>query len=131
LASSSRGTCRGCGRQRLGNPALRPFPDGPERLLKGAPLFRQHVFHPHGGVRHHHPVYDPFGFQLSQPFRQHPVADIGDRRAELGEAHPALEEQLDDRTGPAAADELDRAVKPDAELGFEAHGFHFSLKDPT
>ena len=32
-----------------------------------------------------------------------------------------LQQELDDRAGPSAADELDGLVKLDAELGFEAH----------
>jgi hypothetical protein len=121
LASSSGGTFRGCGRRRLGNPPFRPLSDRGERLLEGAPLFRELVLHPDRRLRHHEPADNLFGFELPQPFREHPVADVGDGVAQLRESHPAAKEQLDDRPCPPAADELDRSMELHAELAVKAH----------
>jgi len=90
-------------------------------VLQGAALLRQLIFHADRGFRDDEPFDNPFRFQLSQPFREHPVTDVRDGRAELREAHPALNEELDDRARPPAADELDGTMKPLAELGFETH----------
>jgi hypothetical protein len=90
-------------------------------VLERAPLLGEFVLHPYRRFRNHRAGQDPFGFQLAQALRQHAVADLGDGGPQLGEAHPPVQQQLDDRASPAAANELDRPVEPDAELGFESH----------
>jgi hypothetical protein len=100
-------------------------------VLQGAALFRQLVFHADRCFRDDESFDNPFRLQLSQPFREHPVTDVRNGRAELREAHPALKEELDNRTGPPAADKLDGTMKPLAELGFEAHSLHFTTKRTT
>jgi hypothetical protein len=90
-------------------------------VFEGPPLFGQLVLDPDRRLRDHDPRQDPFRFQFPQPFRKHPVADLGDGGAQFGEPHPAVEQQLDDRSGPPPANQLDRAMKPGAETGFEAH----------
>ena len=64
---------------------------------------------------------DAFGLELAQALGEHPVADLGDRGAQLGEPHPPVEQELDDRAGPAPADELDGAVELRAQMGLQAH----------
>jgi hypothetical protein len=60
-------------------------------------------------------VDDVLVFQLAQPLREHAVRDVRDRGSKLGISGGALQEDLDDRAGPAATDQLDRLVKPRAE----------------
>jgi hypothetical protein len=90
-------------------------------VLQRASLFRQLVFHAHRRFRNHDPGQDAFGFELPQTLRQHAIADVRNRAPQLGEAHPSIQQELDHGSRPAAADELDRAVEPDAEVGFETH----------
>jgi hypothetical protein len=85
------------------------------------PLLGELVFDPYGRVGHHDPLDDSFRFQLSQPLRQHPVADLGDRRPQLRKPQPAVHQEMDERAGPPPADELDGMVELGAELGFVAH----------
>jgi hypothetical protein len=93
-------------------------------VLERAPFLGQLVLHPHGRLGHDDARDDSFRFELAQPLREHPIADVGDRAAKLGEAHPSVQEQLDDRSCPAAADEFHCAVEFGAEVGFQAHGVH-------
>ena len=56
------------------------------------------VLDAHGRLGNHDAGDNSFSFQLSQPLGQHAVADVGDGVAQLGVAHPPLQEQLYDRT---------------------------------
>jgi hypothetical protein len=92
-------------------------------VFQRASFFRQLVLHPHGRFRNHDPGQDSFGFELAQPLRQHPIADVGNGAPQFGEPHPPVQQELDHRPGPAAANELDRVVEFHAELGFETHAY--------
>jgi hypothetical protein len=90
-------------------------------MLERPAFLGQLVLHANRRLRDHRPGDDALALELAQAFRQHPIADIGDGRAQFGEAQAAVEQQLNDRTGPAPADELDGLVKSDAQVGFETH----------
>jgi hypothetical protein len=99
-------------------------------MLERAALLRQLVFHAHGRFRNHDPRQDSRGFELAQALRQHAVADLGDGGPQLGEAHPSVQEQLNHRTRPTAADEFDRPVELGTQLGFQTHADSLA-KSPT
>jgi hypothetical protein len=99
-------------------------------MFEGASLLRQLVLDAHRRLGNDEAIDDPFRLELAQTLRQHPIADVGDRDPKLGEPHPSLEEQLDHRARPSAADQLDGAVKSGAQTRFEAHALHFSRKVP-
>jgi len=91
------------------------------------------VLDAHRRLGHDDPRDNPFGFELPQPLRQHPIADVGDGRAQLGKSHPPVQQELDERARPAPADELDRLVKLHAQLGLVArmaHAGYFSANEP-
>jgi polyisoprenoid-binding protein YceI len=105
----------GCCRPRIRDPALGPFADGCERVLEGASLFGQFVFHPHGRFRHDRARDNPFRLELPEAFGQLAVADIGNGGAQLGIAHAAVKQELNHRTRPAAPDQLHGAMESGAE----------------
>jgi polyisoprenoid-binding protein YceI len=105
---------------------FRPAADGRQGMLERPPFLRQFVFDTHGRLGYDDSRHDSLGLQLAEPLRQHPIADVGNRGAKLGKAHPPVQQQMDDGAGPPAADELHRAMEAGAELGFEAHGLHFT-----
>jgi len=90
-------------------------------MLERAALLGELVLHAHRRLGNHDPRDDPFRLQLTKTLRQHPVADVRNPAPELGEAHPAVQEELDHGARPSAADELDGTMKPRAQVGFEAH----------
>jgi hypothetical protein len=90
-------------------------------VLQRASLLGQLVFDAHRRFGDDDPGEDSLGFELAQPLRQHPIADVGNRAAQLGETHPPVQQQLNHGSGPAAPDELDGPMESGAELGFEAH----------
>jgi hypothetical protein len=105
----------------LADPAFGPFADGGERMLERAPLFGELVLDADRRFRDDDALDDPLGLELAQAFGQHAIADVGHGGAQLGEAHPPVEQELDDGAGPAAADQLDGAVELLAQLGLQAH----------
>jgi hypothetical protein len=99
-------------------------------VLEGASLLGQLVLDAHRRLGNDETIDNPFRLELPQALRQHPIADLGDRDAELGEPHPSVEEELDHRTRPSAADQLDGAVESGAQTRLEAHALHLSRKVP-
>ena len=71
-------------------------------MLQRASLLGQLVFHAHRRFGDDDPGEDSLGFELAQPLRQHPIADVGNRAAQLGETHPPVQQQLNHGAGPAA-----------------------------
>ena len=62
------------------------------------------------------PIEDPLLLELLKALAEHPVGDLGDRRAQGGEAAARLEQEKDDRAGPSASDQLARAMEARAQL---------------
>jgi hypothetical protein len=93
-------------------------------VLERAPFLGQLVLHPHWRLGHHDARDDAFRFEPAQTLREHPIADVRNRATQLREAHPSVQEQLDDGSRPAAADEFHRAVELTAEVGLQAHALH-------
>jgi hypothetical protein len=85
------------------------------------PLRRQLVFHANRRLGHDDARDQTFRFELAQALRQHPIADVGDRIPQPGVALPSSEQELNDRTAPAAADQLDRVMKPGAQHRLQTH----------
>jgi hypothetical protein len=98
-------------------------------MFEGAALLRQLVFHAHRRLGHHEAIHDAFRFELPQAPGEHAIADVGNCDTQLGEPHPSVEEQLNDRTGPPAANQLDRSMKFSAQPGSKAHTRQF-IKTP-
>jgi hypothetical protein len=73
-------------------------------VLERPAFFRQLVLDAHRRLRDDEAADDPLSLELSQALRQHPIADVRDGHAELGEPHPSVEKQLDHRARPPAAD---------------------------
>jgi hypothetical protein len=90
-------------------------------VLERAPLLRQLILHAHRRLGHDDAIDDALGLEHSQALREHAIADVGNGDAEFREPHPSVKQELDDRTRPTAADQLDGAVKSDAETRLEAH----------
>jgi hypothetical protein len=86
-------------------------------VLQRASLLRELVFHSHRCLGDHDARHDSLRLQFPQPLGQHPVADVGNGGAKLGKTHAAVQQELDDRSCPASADELDRAVELRTEVG--------------
>jgi hypothetical protein len=90
-------------------------------VLERASFLRQLVLHPHWRFRNHDPRQNAFRFELAQALGEHPIADVGNRAPQFRKTHPSGQEQLNHGARPAAANQLDGAMKLDAELGFETH----------
>jgi len=103
------------------DPALGPFADRRQRVLERAPFFGELVFDADRRFRHDDAGDDALGLELAQALGQHAVADVGNGRAQLGEPHPPVKEELDDGAGPAPADELDGPVELRAQMGLQTH----------
>ena len=99
------------------DPPLRPGSDLMQGAFELAGLIRELVFDADGGIRDHPAGYQLFRFQRSEPFGQHSIGDVGNRRLEERIPGLSLKEGLDDRARPSAADELDSAVEPRADRG--------------
>ena len=84
---------------------------------EGAPFLGQRILDAHGRLRNYRPLDDPFELELLQPVAEHAIGDLGNGVAQRSEPAPRLEQDENDRAGPAAADELARPVKSGAECG--------------
>ena len=61
------------------------------------------------------PLHQPFFLELLQALAQHAIGDVGNGVAQRREPAGLLQQQKDDRAGPAAADQLAGVVKPRAQ----------------
>lgn len=114
------------GRLRLA-PLVRPLDDRVNHGGERAPLLRQRVLHPDGRLGDHRTLHDAFRLELLQAVAEHAIGDLGNRGAQHGKATPRLQQDEDDGSGPAATDELARAVEACAKRWRSGHGFHTGL----
>src|SRR3954470_21000968 len=108
----------------LAEPLLRPGAQLGHGRFEGTAHARQRVGDAHGRPGVDRALDDAARLELLHPLRQEAVAELRDRRGDLREAHgAAVQEDLDDRSGPAAPDELNRLVVERAAGGLLlAHG---------
>ena len=71
---------------------------------EGPSLFCQRVLDAHRRLRNDGALDDPFALQLLQALAEHPVGDLRNGVAQVGETAARLEEEGNDGTGPAPAD---------------------------
>src|ERR1700751_1272445 len=98
------------------DPFLRPAGDRVDRRRERPALFGQRVFDTDRRLRDDRALDDPFLLELLQPLAEHAVGDLGDGVAQHREATARFQQHVDDRPGPAAADQLAGAVEAQAEL---------------
>src|SRR5258705_1610153 len=92
-------------------PAPRPHPQLRHGRLEPPAHRRQLVRDLDGRAGLHRPPDDAARLELLHALRQKAVAEFRDRGGDLGKAHgAAVQEDLDDRTCPAAPDQLNRLV---------------------
>src|SRR4051812_34695365 len=104
-------------------PAPRPHPQLRHGRLETAAHRRQLVGDLDGRARLDRPLDDAARLQLLHALGQEAVAELRDRGGDLGEAHgAAIQEDLDDRSRPAAPDQLHRLVVGREAGGLLAHG---------
>src|SRR5215213_6896999 len=90
----------------LVEPATSPGLQRVDRRLQGQALLRQQVLDARRVAVQDDPVDDALGLELLQPLREEAVRQIGHALLDLREARGSLEQDRDDRPGPALAYEL-------------------------
>src|SRR5438093_4087454 len=100
---------------------MRPALDLVDHALQVAALVAELIGDLDGRAGADSAQHDPLGLELPKPLRERPVGDVRQRPPELREAARPGQKRAGDRSAPAPADQLDRALEVDAEL-VAAHG---------
>src|SRR3954451_6908075 len=112
-------------------PAPRPHPQLRHGRLEPPAHRRQLVGDLDGRAGLDRALDDAARLELLHALGQEAVAELRDRGSDLGEAHgAAIQEDLDDRSRPAAPDQLNRLVIEGAAGGLLAHGHERIAPDP-
>src|SRR5215217_716592 len=99
-------------RGRLGDPAIRPALELAQGRRELAPLLRELVLHAHRALAGDAALDDAARLEFLHALREQAVGEVGHRVRDLREAHgAAVQQDVEDRAGPAAADELDGLVQ--------------------
>src|SRR5215217_5185609 len=96
----------------LGDPAIRPALELAQGRRELAPLLRELVLHAHRALAGDAALDDAARLEFLHALREQAVGEVGHCVRDLREAHgAAVQQDVEDRAGPAAADELDGLVQ--------------------
>jgi hypothetical protein len=107
-------------------PSISPARNREHHFAQGAAFVRQDVLDANRRLGDDVAMDESLRLKLLEALGEHPVAQAGDRLANIAEAVDAGSEAAKDRSGPATADQLDGALVIRTER-VEVFGCHVSI----